>query len=140
MRVQLALNVADLEAAVGFYSKLFRTGPVIRRPGYANFAIVEPSLKLVLFEGQGAPGTVNHLGIEVSEPEAVDDATARLGREGLATLTEDGVVCCHALQDKVWVDGPDDVSWEIYAVLADVEPAVDEPCCSAAPASADRCC
>ena len=120
-RVQLALNVDDLEAAVEFYAKLFATPPAKRRDGYANFAIVEPPLKLVLFEQPGKGGTINHLGVEVETPELVGAAQARLAGEGLATAVEDGVACCYALQDKVWVDGPSGEPWEIYTVLDDVE-------------------
>ena len=100
-RVQLALNVSDLEAAVGFYSKLFGAEPAKRRPGYANFAIAEPPLKLVLIEGHGQPGTLNHLGVEVASTDEVGAATARLAAEGLATAAEDEVACCSAVQDKV---------------------------------------
>jgi catechol 2,3-dioxygenase-like lactoylglutathione lyase family enzyme len=149
-RVQLALNVSDLDAAIAFYSKLFGTAPAKVRPGYANFAVVEPPLKLVLVEGHGAPGTLNHLGVEVESTDDVAAAQARLSGEGLATATEDEVACCYAVQDKVWVDAPDGEPWEIYTVLADVEmPAgqlrADEPtdaalCCDAAPESAARCC
>ena len=120
-RVQLALNVDDLEAAVDFYSKLFATPPAKRRDGYANFAIVEPPLKLVLFEQPGKGGTINHLGVEVESTELVGAAQARLAGEGLATAVEDGVSCCYARQDKVWVDGPSGEPWEIYTVLEDVE-------------------
>lgn len=120
-RLQLALNVSDLDAAVSFYSKLFGTQPAKRRPGYANFAIAEPALKLVLMEGQGAPGSLNHLGVEVESTEQVGDAQRRLAGEGLATATEDNVTCCYAIQDKVWVDDPDGAPWEIYTVLADAE-------------------
>src|SRR6187455_2782196 len=101
-RVQLALNVADLDQAVDFYSKLFATEPAKRRPGYANFAIAEPPLKLVLLEGVGAPGTMNHLGVEVMSTDEVAAATSRLAGEGLATATENEVSCCYAVQDKVW--------------------------------------
>jgi catechol 2,3-dioxygenase-like lactoylglutathione lyase family enzyme len=149
-RVQLALNVSDLDAAVEFYSKLFATEPAKRRPGYANFAVDEPPLKLVLIEGKGAPGSLNHLGVEVPSTGDVASAQARLTGEGLATAVEDQVACCFALQDKVWVDGPDGEPWEIYTVLADVEmpagelrtvePGGDTLCCSAAPESAARCC
>jgi len=149
-RVQLALNVSDLEAAVVFYSKLFATTPTKVRPGYANFAIEEPALKLVLIEGHGEPGTLNHLGVEVESTEQVAATQARLAGDGLATATEDGVACCYAVQDKVWVDGPDQEPWEIYTVLADVEmepgalrtlaPALDATCCESAPESAARCC
>jgi catechol 2,3-dioxygenase-like lactoylglutathione lyase family enzyme len=118
-RVQLALNVDDLEEAVGFYSKLFGVEPAKRRPGYANFAVEEPPLKLVLVEGRERGGTINHLGIEVASPGQVAQATRRLAGEGLATRTEDGVTCCYAVQDKVWVSGPDDTPWEVYTVLAD---------------------
>ena len=151
-RVQLALNVADLDTAIDFYSKLFASEPAKVRPGYANFAIAEPPLKLVLIEGTGAPGTLNHLGVEVESTDQVGTAQARLAAEGLATATEDGVACCFAVQDKVWVDAPDGEPWEIYTVLADVEmPAGqlrsvepdasdDTMCCASASESAARCC
>src|SRR5687768_2753653 len=103
-RVQLALNVDDLDAAVDFYSKLFDTPPAKRREGYANFAVTEPPLKLVLFEAPGKGGTINHLGVEVESAALVGAAQARLAGEGLATATEDDVACCYARQDKVWVD------------------------------------
>ena len=128
-RVQLALNVDDLEAAVTFYSKLFNTEPAKLRPGYANFAIVEPPLKLVLFEGQSEPATLNHLGIEVETADEVANAHRRLADVGLATVTEDEVACCYALQDKVWVDAPDGTPWEIYTVLDDVDMPVGAPTC-----------
>ena len=149
-RVQLALNVADLDAAISFYSKLFSTEPAKVRPGYANFAIAEPPLKLVLIEGQGEPGSLNHLGVEVEGTTEVEAARLRLTEDGLATADEDNVACCYALQDKVWVDAPDGVPWEIYTVLADVEmapgelrtvvPDVDSMCCADAPESAALCC
>jgi catechol 2,3-dioxygenase-like lactoylglutathione lyase family enzyme len=139
-RVQLALNVSDLDAAVAFYSKLFATAPRKVRPGYANFAIAEPPLKLVLMAGDGAPGTLNHLGVEVDDTEAVAAAHARLEGEGLACAVEDEVACCYAVQDKVWVDAPDGEPWEIYTVLEDIEMPRDELCCSSAPESASRCC
>jgi len=118
-RVQLALNVTDLEEAVGFYSKLFGAEPAKRRPGYANFAISEPPLKLVLIEGEGKGATLNHLGVEVSSPDDVRAATSRLAGEGLPTMIQDGVDCCYAVQDKVWVSDPDGARWEVYTVLAD---------------------
>ena len=149
-RVQLALNVSDLDRAVEFYAKLFATEPAKRRPGYANFAIAEPPLKLVLIEGQAAPGSLNHLGVEVSSTDEVRAATTRLSGEGLDTATEDDVSCCYAVQDKVWVDGPDGEAWEVYTVLADAEhpagelrtldPGGDALCCDSAPESASRCC
>ena len=149
-RVQLALNVSNLDEAVEFYSKLFATEPAKRRPGYANFAVAQPPLKLVLIEGQATPGSLNHLGVEVETTDEVTAATARLAGEGLDTATEDQVSCCYALQDKVWVDGPDGEAWEVYTVLADaehpagqlrsVDPADDALCCSSAPESAARCC
>ena len=123
-RVQLALNVTDLDEAIGFYSKLFQTEPAKRRPGYANFAVADPPLKLVLFENPAQAGTLNHLGVEVATTGEVVPATRRLAAEGLATEVEDGVTCCHALQDKVWVAGAD-TRWEVYTVLADA-PQVDE--------------
>ena len=120
-RVQLALNVSDVDAAVEFYSRLFGVVPAKRRPGYANFAIDEPALKLVLIENSAAPGTLNHLGVEVSSSGEVAAAQARLAGEGLATATEDNVSCCYAVQDKVWVSDPDSAPWEIYTVLADAD-------------------
>jgi catechol 2,3-dioxygenase-like lactoylglutathione lyase family enzyme len=124
-RVQLALNVADLDQAVAFYTKLFGE-PAKLRPGYANFAVAEPPLKLVLIEGGGVPGTLNHLGVEVETAAEVADAARRLASEGLATAVENEVACCYAVQDKVWVDDPNGAPWEIYTVLADVEMAPGE--------------
>ncbi len=118
-RLQLAINVTDVDAAVAFYSKLFQAEPAKRRPGYANFAIAEPPLKLVLIEGSRANGTLNHLGVEVASTDEVAAATRRLSAEGIATATEDGVDCCYARQDKVWVTDPDGAPWEVYTVLAD---------------------
>lgn len=120
-RVQLALNVSNIDDAVEFYSKLFATGPAKRRDGYANFAVDEPPLKLVLIENPDGAGTMNHLGVEVFSSDDVGAAQARLAGDGLATATEDQVTCCYALQDKVWVDDPDGAPWEIYTVLADSE-------------------
>ena len=118
-RVQLALDVDDLETAVGFYSRLLGVGPAKRRPGYANFAVAEPPLKLVLLEKPGRGGSLDHLGIEVESAERVREETARLAGEGLLTDEEVGVSCCYATQDKVWVTGPGGERWEVYTVLAD---------------------
>jgi catechol 2,3-dioxygenase-like lactoylglutathione lyase family enzyme len=118
-RVQLALNVSDLHEAVAFYTKLFATPPAKVRPGYANFAIAEPPLKLVLIEGGGTPGALNHIGVEVASTEEVGATQQRLAADGLATTTENQTTCCYALQDKVWVDAPDGLAWEVYTVLAD---------------------
>jgi catechol 2,3-dioxygenase-like lactoylglutathione lyase family enzyme len=118
-RVQLALNVSNLEQAIDFYSKLFGVGPAKVREGYANFAIAEPPLKLVLIEGDGAPGTMNHLGVEVESTDAVAQATQRISNEGLETKLEEETTCCFAVQDKVWVNGPDGEPWELYTVLSD---------------------
>ncbi len=119
-RVQLALNVPDIDEAVTFYSKLFATEPAKRRPGYANFAIDEPPLKLVLFEHADATERLNHLGVEVFSTDDVAAAQRRLSGDGLDTVEENGT-CCYAVQEKVWVDGPDG-PWEIYTVLADAPP------------------
>jgi catechol 2,3-dioxygenase-like lactoylglutathione lyase family enzyme len=123
-RVQLALNVSDLDAAIGFYSKLFAVQPAKIRPGYANFAITDPPLKLVLIEhpdgrGQGVAGALNHLGIEVETPDRVHSATARLAAEGLEPEVQEETTCCYAVQDKAWVNDPDGAPWEVYTVLAD---------------------
>jgi catechol 2,3-dioxygenase-like lactoylglutathione lyase family enzyme len=147
-RVQLALNVNDLDRAVAFYTKLFDTAPAKRRPGYANFAIAEPPLKLVLIEGHGEPGTLNHLGVEVESTDLVATANDRLRAVGLTCATEEQVSCCYAVQDKVWVDAPDGEPWEIYTVLADAEmpdgalrdEGTDARCCDSAVESAERCC
>ena len=129
-RVQVALNVGDLDASIEFYSKLFRTAPAKIREGYANFAITEPPLKLVLIAGQGEPGTLNHIGIEVESTEEVAAAAARMQGEGASCAVEDSTTCCYAVQDKVWVSGPE-IPWEIYTVLADaatMTPSADECC------------
>ena len=118
-RIQLALNVADVKEAVAFYEKLFGTPPAKRRPGYANFAVGEPPLKLVLIENPAEAGTLNHLGVEVFSPEEVVDAEARLRRAGLEPAPEKATSCCYAVQDKVWVHDPDGAPWEVYTVLAD---------------------
>jgi catechol 2,3-dioxygenase-like lactoylglutathione lyase family enzyme len=118
-RVQLALNVSDVDQAVDFYSKLFQVEPAKRRSGYANFAVDSPPLKLVLIENPSAAGALNHLGVEVFSTDEVSAAQARLAGDGLATASEDNVTCCYARQDKVWVDDPDGAPWEIYTVLDD---------------------
>ena len=120
-RVQLALNVSDLDEAITFYSTLFSTAPAKVRPGYANFAIEEPPLKLVLIEGVGEPGSINHLGVEVGSTDEVVAATAHLTDQGCATAVEEATTCCYAVQDKVWVEGPDGARWEVYTVLADAD-------------------
>ena len=147
-RVQLALNVPDIDEAVAFYSKLFATAPTKREPGYANFAIADPPLKLILFENPGARSRLNHLGVEVPSTEDVAALDTRLTGEGVATVEENGT-CCFAKQEKVWVDGPDG-AWEIYTVLEDspafgvpsphVDDTGDSLCCVAVPESQARCC
>jgi catechol 2,3-dioxygenase-like lactoylglutathione lyase family enzyme len=148
-RVQLALNVSDIDASVDFYSKLFATEPAKRRPGYANFAITEPPLKLVLIEnpaaarGDGVLGALNHLGVEVGTPREVQEATGRLSEEGLSTELQESTTCCFAVQDKVWVKDPDGAPWEYYTVLADASDVVDLGCATAGCApgvSASACC
>lgn len=120
-RVQLALNVDNLGEAVAFYSKLFNTEPAKLKAGYANFAVAEPPLKLVLIENAGHGGTINHLGVEVDSSDIVHREIERLGGEGLFTAEEIGTTCCFAKQDKVWVSGPAGERWEVYTVLADSE-------------------
>ena len=147
-RVQLALNVPDIDKAVAFYSKLFATEPAKRKPGYANFAIADPPLKLVLFEKAGADGRLNHLGIEVMSADEVSAHQARLSVQDVSTVEENGT-CCFAKQEKVWVDGPDG-SWEIYTVIEDsdsfgtssahVDDAGDSLCCASVPEAEARCC
>ncbi|HYO36949.1 MAG TPA: ArsI/CadI family heavy metal resistance metalloenzyme [Geodermatophilus sp.] len=118
-RVQLALNVDDVDAAVAFYSRLFGAEPAKRRPGYANFAIAEPPLKLVLLENPGQGGSINHLGVEVESTERVHAEIARLTGTGLIADEEMGTTCCYATQDKAWLTGPGGERWEVYTVLAD---------------------
>jgi catechol 2,3-dioxygenase-like lactoylglutathione lyase family enzyme len=136
-RVQLALNVDDLDAAITFYSKLFHTEPAKVKPGYANFAVTEPPLKLVLLENPGHGGTLNHLGVEVAYSETVHDEIARLADEGLVTEGEINTTCCFATQDKVWVTAPGGERWEVYTVLSDSDTfgsntdQPDQTCCSA---------
>ncbi|MGA4990820.1 ArsI/CadI family heavy metal resistance metalloenzyme [Nonomuraea bangladeshensis] len=127
-RVQLALRVADLEGSIAFYSKLFGTEPAKRRPGYANFAIAEPPLKLVLIEGEEGEATrLDHLGVEVEDTALVNAATQRLKDAGLATFEENDTSCCYALQDKVWVHGPGAEPWEVYVVKGDADTLTKEP-------------
>ncbi|MFD4030687.1 ArsI/CadI family heavy metal resistance metalloenzyme [Streptomyces sp. NPDC058637] len=139
-RVQLALRVPDLAASVAFYTKLFGTEPAKLRDGYANFAVAEPPLKLVLIEGSAGEDTrMDHLGVEVDSTEAVQSATARLNKEGLATAEENDTTCCYAVQDKVWVHGPGHEPWEVYVVKADANALTKQqssPCCSS-PESTD---
>src|SRR6516165_12607529 len=140
-RVQLALRVADLDASVAFYSKLFAAEPAKRRPGYANFAITQPPLKLVLIEGApGEPTRMDHLGVEVETTSEVSAATARLAAAGLPTATEEDTACCYAVQDKVWVTGPGTEPWEVYVVKADAgtmgDDTIPAPCCAPGPATA----
>ncbi|MFG1842684.1 ArsI/CadI family heavy metal resistance metalloenzyme [Micromonospora sp. NPDC049175] len=146
-RVQLALRVSDLEGSVVFYSTLFGVEPAKRRPGYANFAVENPPLKLVLLEGEpDQPTVMDHLGVEVFSTDDVNAATTRLTDSGLITLEENGTECCYALQDKVWVRGPGNEPWEVYTVKADsdqLEKATESACCTPAaetePATGCRC-
>ncbi|MFE2427715.1 ArsI/CadI family heavy metal resistance metalloenzyme [Streptomyces sp. NPDC059373] len=140
-RVQLALRVPDLEASIAFYAKLFDTEPAKLRDGYANFAIAEPPLKLVLFQGEASEDTrLDHLGVEVDSTTAVTDATQRLAAAGLPTTEEADTTCCYALQDKVWVHAPGQEPWEVYVVKADAGTLTrqqDSTCCAASADPAD---
>lgn len=134
-RIQLALNVDDLDASIAFYSTLFATEPAKVRPGYANFAVAEPPLKLVLIENPGQGGSINHLGVEVADTGTVDAEQARLAGEGFAATEERGTTCCYAKQDKFWVENaPNGERWEIYTVLA------DSPTPAGASEPASACC
>jgi catechol 2,3-dioxygenase-like lactoylglutathione lyase family enzyme len=149
-RLQLALNVDDLDRSVEFYSKLFDTEPAKRRPGYANFIVATPPLKLVLIENPGQGGSLNHLGVEVSDTDAVDAEQARLAEHGLVTVDERDSTCCYARQDKFWVENtPDGEQWEIYTVLSDSPTFAasqdgTRDCCATqatnTPAAASSCC
>jgi catechol 2,3-dioxygenase-like lactoylglutathione lyase family enzyme len=134
-RLQLALNVDDLDESIVFYSRLFGTEPAKIRPGYANFAVADPPLKLVLVETPGEGGSINHLGVEVEDVDTVDAIQARLAADGLASVDERGTTCCYAKQDKFWVEGaPNREQWEVYTVLGDSQtygPADgDSACCA----------
>ncbi|WP_016697791.1 ArsI/CadI family heavy metal resistance metalloenzyme [Actinoalloteichus spitiensis] len=119
-RLQLALRVGDLNASIAFYRKLLGVEPAKLRPGYANFAVTEPPLKLVLLEGEPAQDTaLDHLGVEVETSEQVGTATRRLSELGLFTEVENDTTCCYAVQDKVWVHGPGQEPWEVYVVKDD---------------------
>jgi predicted enzyme related to lactoylglutathione lyase len=146
-RVQLALNVPDIDDAIAFYSKLFATEPNKVKPGYANFAIADPPLKLVLFEKAGADSRLNHLGVEVMSADEVGAHQARLKDNGVESVSENGA-CCFAQQEKIWIDGPDG-AWEIYTVLSDVNEfgkasahveGEDSLCCVSVPEAEARCC
>jgi catechol 2,3-dioxygenase-like lactoylglutathione lyase family enzyme len=137
-RVQLALRVSDLEGSIAFYRSLFGVEPAKRRPGYANFAITEPPLKLVLIEGEaGRPTVMDHLGVEVEDTEDVTAATSRLSELGLFTQVENDTTCCYALQDKVWVHGPGAEPWEVYTVKADAPDATSIHPVGISPAAGD---
>jgi catechol 2,3-dioxygenase-like lactoylglutathione lyase family enzyme len=142
-RLQLALNVDDLDTSIAFYSKLFATEPAKVRDGYANFAVAEPPLKLVLIENPGHGGSVNHLGVEVPDADTVDAEQTRLAGAGLASVDpstgsgqrERDTLCCYARQDKFWVQGtPNGEQWEIYTVLEDStvygEDGITATCCT----------
>ena len=140
-RLQLALNVDDLEKSITFYSALFGTEPVKVKPGYANFAVADPALKLVLIENPGRGGSLNHLGVEVPDTATVDAEGRRLAALGLAAAEERETSCCYARQDKFWVEGaPNGEQWEVYTVLEDTETfgpessatahTMGEPCCA----------
>lgn len=154
-RVQLALNVSDIDAAVAFYETLFGVEVAKRRPGYANFAITEPPLKLVLIEGQGDGGTLNHLGVEVETGAEVRAAEGRLAGSGLTTTGVDDTTCCYAEKTETWVNDPDGAPWEVYVKVADAEQMTNGPrrdgnaCCApgaisdavaAGTSPADACC
>ncbi|MET3808163.1 putative enzyme related to lactoylglutathione lyase [Nakamurella sp. UYEF19] len=147
-RVQLALNVENLDESIAFYSKLFNTSPAKIKPGYANFAVAEPPLKLILMQNPGQGGSINHLGVEVADVDTVDAEQTRLAGEGFASIDERGTTCCYAKQDKFWVQGaPNGEQWEVYTVLADsaafsAEQAEGRSCCGSQQSteSASACC
>lgn len=138
-RVQLSLNVSDLDAAVDFYRRLFGVEPAKLKPGYANFAIDSPPLKLVLNSPGNGPGaTINHLGIEVESAEQVDQARQRLESAGLNPVPEDEARCCYARQAKIWAHDPDGAAWEYYTILADLDTPDGQP--TATGTSSDATC
>jgi catechol 2,3-dioxygenase-like lactoylglutathione lyase family enzyme len=140
-RLQLALNVDDLETSIGFYSALFGTEPHKVRPGYATFAVAQPPLKLVLIETPGRGGSINHLGVEVEDVDTVDAELTRLGAAGLATTEERDTTCCYAKQDKFWVQGtPDGERWEVYTITDDLTGAPAEAAPQGAAGAEQPCC
>lgn len=147
-RVQIALNVSDLESSITFYSSIFGVGPHKRRPGYANFEVSQPPLKLVLVEtdeatrGSGPAGALNHLGVELGGTDEVAAARERVAAAGLASFDEEDTTCCYALQDKVWVHDPAGTPWEFYTVKDD-DPADGQPASASLPVvgqGATPCC
>ncbi len=140
MRVQLALNVENLEEAIAFYSKLFGVEVNKRKPGYANFAIDQPPLKLVLFENPDADERLNHLGVEVFDQADVAAATDRLKAANLVDLVEDEQTCCYATQNKVWAHDPQGMRWEFYQIIEDSETFGDEPSIEAFAKTTTACC
>src|SRR4029450_12337236 len=132
-RLHITLNVENIDTAVDFYRRLFGTEPAKRRPGYANFAIAEPPLKLVLIQNPGAATRLNHLGVEVFDQAQVRETQERLMDRELPVVQEENVSCCYAVQDKVWVTDPDGAPWETYVVLSDADTMGESrsECCSA---------
>lgn len=140
-RLQLALNVDDLETSIAFYATLFGTEPHKIRPGYANFAVAQPPLKLVLIENPGHGGSINHLGVEVEDVDTVDSELARLAAAGFAAIEERDTTCCHAKQDKFWVEGsPDDERWEVYTITDDLTETPVTPTAAALSGGEQPCC
>lgn len=140
MRMQLALNVSDLETAIDFYSRMFATPPAKIKPGYANFAITDPPLKLVLFEQPEGGGTINHLGVETETAAEVFEAEQRLRSDGLATTGVDDTVCCYAEKTETWIDGPDKLSWELYVKTGDTDENANRVVASHGAGDATPCC
>ncbi|MET0191176.1 MAG: ArsI/CadI family heavy metal resistance metalloenzyme [Pseudonocardia sediminis] len=139
-RVQLALRVSDLDASIAFYRSLFGVEPAKTRPGYANFAVADPPLKLVLIQGDAdRPTVMDHLGVEVETTAEVGEATDRLSELGLFTQVENDTTCCYALQDKVWVHGPGAEPWEVYTVKADAPDATSVHPVGITPAATGPC-
>jgi catechol 2,3-dioxygenase-like lactoylglutathione lyase family enzyme len=142
-RLQLALRVSDVDRAVDFYERVFATPVSKRRPGYANFAIADPPLKLVLIEGSEGAGGLDHIGVETLTGDEQAGFHGRLEDAGLVQRTEEARDCCYATQDKAWVTDPDGLPWEVYRVLGDadvLEPAADSTCCSTDAADGQACC
>lgn len=120
-KVHVHLHVSDLAKSRAFYETFLGAAPVKERRGYYKFLPEWAPVNLALSEG-GAAGaaTVNHLGVQVETPEIVVAHLARVKAAGLPVREEMGVNCCHANQDKFWVEDPDGVEWEVYYLNYDL--------------------
>jgi catechol 2,3-dioxygenase-like lactoylglutathione lyase family enzyme len=137
-KVHVHMTVSNLEKSRAFYETFFGVTPVKVKPGYVKFLPAFGPLNLALSEGTPASpgGHVDHMGIQVPSQAIVVREMERVKAAGLAVREEFSVDCCHANQDKFWVQDPDGVDWEVYVLNHDLE---DESpvasACACAPAA-----